>query len=253
MSTYAGQKAVIIGGTMGMGLAIAKRLVEGGAEVLLTGRNPKNLKEAAAELGPSVHVVSSDLSDMDAVRALPALIEERLGGVDLLFVNAGIAELAPIAAATEDQFDRMFAVNIKGPYFTVQGLLPLLRDGGALVFTTSVADVTGTPGMSVYSATKAALWSFAQALASELVGRGIRVNAVSPGYIDTPGGGVQGITEEQLAAFQKAGDEATPLRRHGTADEVAKAALFLATEATFTTGVKLAVDGGLVQHVTAAG
>ncbi|MEU9861809.1 SDR family oxidoreductase [Streptomyces sp. NPDC047971] len=253
MSTYAGQKAVVIGGTMGMGLAIAKRLVEGGAEVLITGRNPKNLDEAAAELGPSVHVVSSDLADMAAVRALPALVEDRLGGVDLLFVNAAIAELAPIALVTEDQYDRMFAVNIKGPYFTVQGLLPLLRDGGAVVFTTSVADVTGTPGMSVYSATKAALWSFAQALAAELVGRGIRVNAVSPGYIDTPGGGVQGLTEEEHAAFKKAGDEATPLGRHGTADEVAKAALFLATDATFTTGVKLAVDGGLVQRLVVVG
>lgn len=251
MSTYAGKKAVVIGGTMGMGLAIAKRLVEGGAEVLITGRNPKNLKEAAQELGPAAHVVSSDLTDLDAVRALPALVEERLGAVDLLFVNAGISELAPIAVTTEDQYDRMFAVNLKGPYFTVQGLLPLLRDGGAVVFTTSVADSEGIPGMSVYSATKAGLWSFAQTLAAELVGRGIRVNAVSPGYIDTPGGGVQGLTDEERAAFAKHGDETTPMRRHGTADEVAKAALFLAVDATFTTGVKLAVDGGLVQHIAA--
>ncbi|MFJ8668052.1 SDR family oxidoreductase [Streptomyces sp. NPDC093600] len=249
MSKYEGQKAVIIGGTMGMGLAIAKRLVEGGAEVLLTGRNPKNLKEAAGELGPAAHVISSDLADLDAVRALPAIVEERLGGVDLLFVNAGISELGPIEEMTEDQYDRMFAVNLKGPYFTVQGLMPLLRDGGAVVFTTSVADVTGTPGMSVYAATKAGLWSFAQGLAAELVGRGIRVNAVSPGYIDTPGGGVQGLTEEEHRAFKAAGDAATPMHRHGTADEVAKAALFLAVDATFTTGVKLAVDGGLVQQI----
>lgn len=249
MSTYTGKKAVVIGGTMGMGLAIAKRLVEGGAEVLLTGRNPKNLAESAAELGPAAHVVASDLADMDAVRGLPKLVEEKLGGVDLLFVNAAISELAPIAAVTEDQYDRMFTVNMKGSYFTVQGLLPLLREGGAVVFTTSVADVTGTPGMSVYSATKAGLWSFAQALASELVERGIRVNAVSPGFIDTPGGGVQGLTEEQHTAFKKAGDEATPMHRHGTADEVAKAALFLAVDATFTTGVKLAVDGGLTQQL----
>ncbi|GGT20493.1 SDR family oxidoreductase [Streptomyces purpureus] len=252
MSMYSGKKAVIVGGTMGMGLAIAKRLVEGGAEVLVTGRNPRNLKDAQAELGPAAHVVPSDLSDMAAVRALPGLVEEKLGRVDHLFVNAGIAELAPIPLVTEEQYDKMLTVNLKGPYFTVQGLMPLLADGGSVVFTTSVADVTGTAGMSVYAATKAGLWSFAQALAAELAGRGIRVNAVSPGYIDTPGGGIQGLTAEEHEAFKKAGDEATPLHRHGTADEVARAALFLAVDATFTTGVKLAVDGGLVQQLVVA-
>lgn len=251
MTKYAGKKAVVIGGTMGMGLAIAKRLVEGGAEVLLTGRTPKNLQDAQDELGSSAHVVSSDIADLAAIAELGGTVQEKLGHVDYLFVNAGIARLGPVEQVTEEEYDRQFAVNTKGAYFTVQRMLPLLREGGSIVFTTSIADSTATPGMSVYSGTKAALWSFAQALASELVGRGIRVNAVAPGFIDTPGGGVQGLTDEQREQFKKAGDTVTPLQRHGSADEVARAALFLAADATFTTGVKLAVDGGLAQHVAA--
>ncbi|MER5889445.1 SDR family oxidoreductase [Streptomyces sp. NPDC001941] len=249
MSTYTGKKAVVIGGTMGMGLAIAKRLVEGGAEVLLTGRSPKNLQAARDALGPGVRVVASDLADMAAVRALGPLVERELGHVDLLFVNAGVSELTPFAQTTEEEYDRTFAVNTKGAYFTVQALLPLLRAGGSITFTTSVADTTGNPGMSVYSGSKAALWSFAQALASELVAAGVRVNAVSPGFIDTEGGGVRGLTEEGHRAFKELGDRSTPMRRHGTVEEVAKAALFLAVDATFTTGFKLAVDGGIGQHV----
>lgn len=249
MTTYAGKKAVVIGGSMGMGLAIGKRLVEGGAEVLVTGRNPRNLQDARTELGPSAHVVSSDVSDMAAIAALGETVEEKLGRIDHLFVNAGIAELAPVAQVTEESYDKQFAVNTKGAFFTVQRLLPLIAEGGSIVFTTSVADITAPPGMSVYSGTKAALWSFAQTLASELVGQGIRVNAVSPGFIDTPGGGVQGLSPEEFEAMQQLGDAATPMRRHGSADEVARAALFLAVDATFTTGEKLHVDGGIGQHV----
>ncbi|KIF75628.1 short-chain dehydrogenase [Streptomyces sp. 150FB] len=251
MSTYTGQKAVVVGGTAGIGLAIAERLVEGGAEVLVTGRNPVNLKEASARLGASARVIASDMADLTAVGALGESVAELLGGaVDHLFVNAAIAEFAPVAAVTEEQYDRHFAVNTKGAFFTVQRLLPLLREGGSIVFTTSIADTTGVPGMGVYSATKSALWSFAQVLASELVARGIRVNAVAPGYIDTPTGGTQGLSAEQRAAFKEQGDATTPMRRHGTPDEVARAALFLAVDATFTTGVKLAVDGGAAQHIS---
>ncbi|WP_046505710.1 SDR family oxidoreductase [Streptomyces odonnellii] len=249
MSTYTGKKAVVIGGSAGIGLAIAERLVEGGAEVLVTGRDPGHLKEAAERLGPTAHVLASDLADLKAVEALGGTVAEILGYVDYLFVNAGIARLAPVEQVTEEMYDLHFAVNTKGAFFTVQQLIPLLDEGGAVVFTTSVADSLGVPGMSVYSATKAALWSFAQTLASELVGRGIRVNAVSPGYTDTPGIGVQGITDEEREEFKRLGDATTPMRRHATPAEVASAAVFLAVDATFTTGVKLAVDGGLGQHV----
>ncbi|WP_331766919.1 SDR family oxidoreductase [Embleya sp. NBC_00896] len=251
MTKYVGKKAVITGGTIGMGLAIAKRLVEGGAEVLLTGRNERNLEDARNELGPGAHVVRSDTSNMADIAALGTIIEERLGHVDYLFVNAGIAEMAPVEVATEESYDRQFGVNTKGAFFTTQRVIPLLRAGGAIVFTTSIADSTGSAGMGVYSATKSAVWSFAQVLASELVGRGIRVNAVSPGFIDTPTAGAAGLTAEERAAFHAIGDAATPMKRHGTSDEVARAALFLAADATFTTGVKLPVDGGLAQHVNA--
>ncbi|GHF45803.1 oxidoreductase [Streptomyces mashuensis] len=246
---YAGKKAVVIGGTIGMGLAIARRLVAGGAEVLLTGRNEKNLAAAQAEFGPAVHVVRSDAADMGDIAALGGTVGKVLGHVDHLFVNAGVSELGPVSEVTEESYDFQFSVNTKGAFFTVQRLLPLLREGGSIVFTTSVADVMGYPGMAVYSGTKAALWSFAQVLASELVGRGIRVNAVSPGFIDTPTMGVAGLSPEEQDHFRAIGDATTPMRRHGSADEVARAALFLAVDATFTTGVKLAVDGGLAQHV----
>ncbi|MFB8443170.1 SDR family oxidoreductase [Streptomyces niveus] len=249
MSTYKGLKTVIIGGSMGMGLAMAKRLVEGGAEVLLTGRNPVNLKEARNELGPSAHIVSSDISDLAAIAELGDLVTEKLGRVDHLFVNAGIARLGEFEEVTEEDYDALFGVNTKGAFFTVQRLIPLLNEGGSIVFTTSVVDGTGTPGMGAYAATKAALWSFAQTLAAELVSRGIRVNAVAPGYIDTPGAGIQGLPAEVVEAFQRKGDELTPMKRHGTSDEVAKAALFLATEATFTTGLKMSVDGGLGRQI----
>lgn len=249
MSTYAGKKAVITGGTIGMGLAIAKRLVEGGAEVLVTGRNERNLAAARTELGPRAHVVRSDTADLADIAGLATTVKETLGHLDHLFINAGIAEPAPVESTTEESYDRQFGVNTKGAFFTVQRLIPLLREGGSIVFTTSVADSTGAAGMSVYAGTKSALWSFAQVLASELVGRGIRVNAVSPGFIDTPTAGAAGLSAEERAAFHAIGDAVTPMRRHGTSDEVARAALFLAVDATFTTGVKLAVDGGLAQHV----
>ncbi|KUJ41338.1 short-chain dehydrogenase [Streptomyces albus subsp. albus] len=249
MTKYAGRKAVITGGTIGMGLAIAKRLVEGGAEVLLTGRNEKHLQEARNELGPAAHVVRSDTADLTDIAALGETVQAVLGHVDYLFVNAGVAELAPVELATEESYDRQFAVNTKGAFFTVQRMIPLLREGGAIVFTSSVADTTGAPGMGVYAGSKAALLSFAKVLASELVGRGIRVNAVSPGFVDTPTMGVAGVSDEERAGFRVLGDAVTPMRRHGSADEVARAALFLAADATFTTGVKLPVDGGLGQHV----
>lgn len=247
MTVYAGKTAVITGGTHGMGLAIAKALIAGGAEVLVTGRNEKNIEEAKAALGVDAHVVQSDASSIVAIDALAKTVEEKLGHVDHLFVNAGTAVLEPLQFVTEETYDRQFGINTKGAFFVVQRLVPLINDGGSIVFTTSIADHGGTPGMSVYSGSKAALISFTQVFAAELLPRNIRVNAIGPGFIDTPSMGVPGLSAEEKAGFMALGDEITPMKRHGQVEEVARAALYLAVDATFTTGARLPVDGGLGQ------
>lgn len=249
MTDYTGKKAVITGGTHGMGLAIAKALLRQGAEVLVTGRNPKNIEAAEAELGPHAHVVRSDAGSLADIDLLGKTVEEKLGSINHLFINAGTAIIEPFALVTEATFDQQFHVNTKGAFFAAQRLAPLVEDGGSIVFTSSVADAGGTPGMAVYSGSKAALFSFTQVIASELLPRNIRVNAVSPGFIDTPSMGVPGLTDEEKAGFSALGDQITPMKRHGGADEVARAALYLAVDATFTTGTKLPVDGGLGQGV----
>jgi NAD(P)-dependent dehydrogenase (short-subunit alcohol dehydrogenase family) len=248
---YADKRAVIIGGSIGIGLATARLLAAGGASVLVTGRNERNLAEAQRVLGERAHVVCSDIASLSEIDQLAATVDAALGGIDLLLVNAGIARLELFEQVTEEAYDRQFAVNTKGAYFSVQRLAPLLRAGGAVVFTTSIANETGTPGMSVYAGTKAALRAFTKGFAAELLPRGIRVNAVSPGFIKTPTMGATDSTAEERIAFEREGEHVTPMGRIGTADEVARAVLFLAFEATFTTGVELAVDGGLAQQLSA--
>lgn len=252
LAPYAGKKALITGGTIGMGLATAQALIDGGAEVLVTGRNPHNLEAARRALGPRAHVVASDTASLADIDALAALAREKLGRIDLLHINAGISALEPFEQVSEAAYDTAFAVNTKGPFFTVQRLEPLMPAGSAIVFTSSIADEGGMHGLSVYSATKAALRSLASGFAAELVGRGIRVNVVSPGFIDTPTLGVTGASAAERAEFMRLGDAITPMRRHGSAEEVARAVLFLAFEATFTTGARLTVDGGLGQNLTLA-
>jgi NAD(P)-dependent dehydrogenase (short-subunit alcohol dehydrogenase family) len=241
------KKAVVTGGTHGMGLAIVRELLARGAEVVLTGRNEQNIEEARTALkGEAAHVVRSDAASMADIAALGDLVGARLGRIDYLFVNHGVAQFAELADVTEEAWDRHFAVNTKGSFFTVQRLAPLLNDGGAVVFTTVANDVV-FPGLSAYSASKEAMRAFAHVLAVELLPRKIRVNSVAPGYIKTPTMGVADLTEEQRREFERQGDESTPLRRTGTVEEVAAAALFLAEQATFTTNVELAVDGGFAQ------
>jgi NAD(P)-dependent dehydrogenase (short-subunit alcohol dehydrogenase family) len=246
MSKYTGKRAVVIGGTIGIGLATVKMLLEGGAEVLLTGRNEQNLDAARRELGPRAYVVRSDTASMTDIDALAGIVQEKLGQIDFVFINAGISELEPFDHVTEASYDRQFDVNTKGAFFTAQRLAPLIRAGGSIVFTT-VTHGPANPNLSVYSGSKASLRAFAQVFAAELVSRGIRVNTVGPGFIDTPTMGVAGLSEQERATLKKRGDEITPMKRHGTVEEVARAALFLAFEATFTTGVELPVDGGLAQ------
>ena len=249
MGVYEGRRAVVVGGTHGMGLGVVEELVAGGAQVLLTGNNEKNLEEVRGRFGPAVHAVRANAADLADTDALAESVREHLGGVDFLHVNVGVSGLSPVAETTEESYDWMFSINAKGPFFTVQRLLPLLTDGGSIVFTTSVTNLTGSSGMGVYSGTKAAVRAFSRVLAAELMPRRIRVNTVAPGFIHTPSGGFTRATEAEKAEMGRIGDEATPMKRHGTIAEVARAVLFLGFEATFTTGVELPVDGGLGQSL----
>ena len=245
MDSYAGRKAAVIGGTHGMGLAVVNALLDGGAEVLLTGRHPGNVDVARRELGGRrAHVVQSDITRLADIDALAATVKEKLGQVDFVLVNAGFCAIEPFAQVSEESYDRQFAVNAKGLFFTVQRLAPLVRDGGALVFTTSIADEVGYPGMAVYSGAKAAVAAFARVFAAELMPRGIRVNCVSPGFIRTPTMGIAGASRADLDAFVREGEQITPMKRIGTPEEFARTVLFLAFDATFTTGTELVIDGG---------
>ncbi|WP_351234358.1 SDR family oxidoreductase [Streptomyces sp. NPDC002133] len=252
MSRFAGKKAVVTGGTHGMGLAIVKALLEGGAEVVLTGRNEKKIEEARTEVkSGEAHVVRSDAASMADIKALADFVQEKLGRVDWLFVNHGIAEVQSLEEVTEESWDRHFNVNTKGAFFTVQSLSPLINEGGSIVFTTVANDLI-YPGISAYSASKDAVRAFAHVLAAEFLPRRIRVNSLAPGFIKTPTMGVAGLTDEERREFEKQGDETTPLRRNGTVEEVAAAALFLAADATFTTNVEFPVDGGFAQGLLSA-
>ncbi|MEQ0563869.1 SDR family oxidoreductase [Amycolatopsis sp. NEAU-NG30] len=244
---YLGKKAVVTGGTHGMGMATVRALLDEGAEVLLTGRDVTPLQ---GTLPGKAHLLSSDAANLSDIGQLAAVAAETLGELDLVFVNVGFSTLTPYEEATPELYDRTFDVNTKGAFFTAQRLAPLVKPGGSFVFTTSVAAEAGIAGMGLYSAVKAAVRSFARTYAAELAPRGIRVNVVSPGYTDTPTMGVTGVPAELLAEFKATGDEITPLKRHATAEEVASAVLFLAFEATFTTGADLPVDGGLGQRLT---
>ena len=249
MSTVANRRAVVVGGTHGIGRALVETLLDRGAEVVLTGADPGNLESARRALGPRAHPLQVDVRDLADIDRLAAHARDVLGPVDALFVNAGHARLTPLAEVTAAEYDQTFAITTRGAFFTVQRLAPLIRDGGAVVVTTSIAGETGTPGMSVYSGAKAALRSFTRVFAAELLPRGIRVNAVSPGFVRTPTMGIAGASADDLAAFESEGAAITPMGRIGRPEEVAAAALFLAFDATFSTGIELPVDGGLAQQL----
>jgi NAD(P)-dependent dehydrogenase (short-subunit alcohol dehydrogenase family) len=208
MNRFPGKKAVVIGGTHGMGLAVARALIDGGADVLITGRNEKNIAAAREALGGSVRAVRSDIASMDDIGALGMEVEQKLGKIDFLHVNAGVSELEPFDQVTEASYGRQFGINTKGAFFTTQRLIPLINEGGAIVFTSSIAEDSGIAGMAVYSASKAALRAFGKVLASELLPRKIRVNVVSPGFIDTPtmGGRCLGGRARRLHEDRRRGD-----------------------------------------------
>jgi NAD(P)-dependent dehydrogenase (short-subunit alcohol dehydrogenase family) len=247
MKRYQDKKVVIIGGTSGMGLATAKMLLDGGARVLVTGRSQAGLDSAQKEFGKDAIVVSSDARSLTDIDALATQVKTEFDTIDLLFVNAGFSIPTPVANVTEAIYDEMFNLNAKGPFFAVQKLAPLISRGGAVVLTTSIANVKGMPGQATYGAAKAALRSFARTLAVELLPREIRVNAVTPGPIDTPIIGKVFTGKGEAAQIREKMTGMVPMKRFGTSDEIAKAVLFLAFDATFTTGAELPVDGGWSQ------
>jgi NAD(P)-dependent dehydrogenase (short-subunit alcohol dehydrogenase family) len=247
MQRYEAKRAVIIGGTSGIGLATAKMLLDGGARVLVTGRSKAGLESAQKELGKGGVVVSSDARSLTDIDALASRVKAEFDTFDLLFVNAGLGLFAPLANTTETTFDEMFNLNAKGPFFAVQKLSPLINQGGAVVLTTSTANIKGMPSIAAYGGAKAALRSFARTFAAELLPRGIRVNAVSPGPTETPIIGKAFPDKDVAAKLMAQMTEAVPMKRFGTAEEQAKAVLFLAFDATFTTGAELPVDGGWSQ------
>ncbi|KAL4901709.1 hypothetical protein BDW74DRAFT_159382 [Aspergillus multicolor] len=241
-----GKTAIIIGGTHGIGLATAQLLIETGAQVLITGRNQHPIDAAKAQLGDKAYVVKCDITSLSNIEKL---VEETKAvfadQIDFIYINAGYALLEPFTAVTEETFNRTMSTNVFGTFFIAQKFSPLVRDGGAIVFTTSVSAKHGISGMATYSASKAAVYSLVQTLAAELAERQIRVNAVSPGFVRTPTMGVSGVTPEELVAFEEEGTKVTPLGRIGAPEEVAKAVIFLAFDATFTTATDFAIDGGL--------
>jgi NAD(P)-dependent dehydrogenase (short-subunit alcohol dehydrogenase family) len=248
-SKLAGKIAVITGGSSGIGLATAKRFVKEGAYVFITGRRKSELDGAVKEIGHDVTGVQSDVSKPADLDKLYAVVEEQKGKLDVVFANAGIGEFAPLGQITEDHFDKQFNVNVKGLLFTVQKALPLLQPGGSIVLNASIVSIKGNPAFSVYSATKAAVRSFARTWCVDLKERKIRVNAISPGVVPTPGYNTSlGMTQQQVDQFVEASIGNVPLGRPGTADEIAKAVSFLASDdSSYVNGIELFVDGGLAQ------
>jgi NAD(P)-dependent dehydrogenase (short-subunit alcohol dehydrogenase family) len=243
VSRFAGKVVLVTGGNSGIGLATAKRFAAEGATVYVTGRREAELDQAVAEIGGNAVGVPGDVAVKADLDRLFERIRREQGRLDVVFANAGGGAFAALGEITEEQFDREFGANVKGLLFTVQGALPLLKEGGAVVLNASIVASRGMPAFSVYSATKAAVRSFAQGWSADLKGRGIRVNVVSPGPIHTPG--LHGLIPED-GRTGMAG--VVPLGRLGEADEIASAVLFLASdEASFVQGAELVVDGGYLQ------
>ena len=248
MKRLEGKVAVVTGGNSGIGLATAKRLQEEGARVAISGRSKKTLDEAVRTIGNGVVAVQADVGKLADVDRLYGEVSQKLGKIDVLFVNAGIVKFALLAETSESSYDEQFNINIKGAYFTIQKALPLLNEGASIILNTSVADSKGTAGTSAYSATKSALRSLARTAAAELAGRGIRVNTVAPGPIVTPIFGRTGLPKDTVDEFAKEIVAKVPMKRFGQPEEVAATVAFLASQdASYITGVEINVDGGMGQ------
>ena len=248
MNKLEGKVAVITGGNSGIGLATAKRFVAEGAYVFVTGRRQTELNVAVRDIGKNVTDVQGDVSNLADLDRLYSIVNQQKGRIDILFANAGLGEFSTLGEISEAHFDKTFDVNVKGLLFTVQKAVPLFKDGGSIILNSSIAASKGVEGFSVYSASKAAVRSFARTWTVDLRHRKIRVNAISPGPIDTPAFSDLMRNEEQSRQLKKDLVSNVPLRRMGTPDEVAKVVTFLASdESSYVTGIELFVDGGAAQ------
>ena len=245
MARLQGKVALITGGTTGIGAATARLFRDEGATVVATGANPDGLAKAQAELA-GIEVVLSDQADPKASKALADDVAARHGRIDILFVNAGVAAFSPLDQITEAFYDRQFQINVRGALFAAKAAAPYIPPGGSIVFTASTAASSGMLDTSVYAATKAAVRSFGRSLGAELAPKGVRVNVISPGPIETPIFGKAGLSTEQLEGFKSDITARVPVGRMGRAEEIAAAVLFLAADATFITGEEIVAGGGLV-------
>jgi NAD(P)-dependent dehydrogenase (short-subunit alcohol dehydrogenase family) len=246
MKRLEGKTALITGGSSGIGLASAKLFLEEGARVAVTGRDPAALAHAQQTLGDEALVLASDAGSVADIDALMTHVRSHFGTLDILFLNAGVARALPFEQTSEQQFDDIMDINVKGVYFAIQKALPLLSPGSSVIVTTSIANQLGSPNFSVYGASKAALRSLVMSLALDLIGRGIRVNAISPGPIATPIFGKFGLSEEGKNATLARIQEKSPARRFGEPDEIARVALFLASdESSYIVGDEIVADGGM--------
>ncbi|OWW19599.1 SDR family oxidoreductase [Noviherbaspirillum denitrificans] len=246
MARLEGKSVLITGGTSGIGLAAAKLFRAEGARVAVTGRDAGRIEQAREEIGGDALVLRSEAGKLADIDAMLEQVKARFGRIDVLFLNAGIAPPTPIEAVTEAQFDEIVDVNFKGIFFTIQKALPLMEKGGSIIVTTSITNRTGSPAFSVYGASKAALRSLVQSLSLALVGRGIRINAINPGPIDTGGFNRIEVPAEVLQAIKGDIEGRSPIKRFGSPEEVAKAALFLASDdSSYVVGEEIVVDGGI--------
>jgi NAD(P)-dependent dehydrogenase (short-subunit alcohol dehydrogenase family) len=246
--TLQSKHAAITGGNSGIGLAIARAFRDEGADVAILGRDASTLDSAATELGPETVSVQGDVSNLDDLDRFYSEVDSAFGGLDILVVNAGVYHSAPLDETTPEFFDHMSGVNFRGAFFTVQRALPLLRDGASVILVTSTINESGVPGLAVYSATKAAMRSLVRSFAAELHPRGIRVNAVSPGIIDTPIFDRLGMSADEVQALKRGLESQVPVGRLGTPDEVARVAVFLASDdSSYMTGCEVPVSGGMGQ------
>lgn len=243
-----GKTALITGGNSGIGLATAKVFVEHGARVAITGRDADKLATAQQMLGPDVLTVQADARSREQLQAMAAQVQQAFGALDILFANAGIAYGTPLATTTEAQYDELMGINLKGLFFTLQAVEPIMRSGGSIILNTSWLNQVGTPGRALLSASKAAVRSFARTFSAELAERGIRVNAVSPGSIDTPIHRQSGQSAEDYRAYTARVGAQAPIGRMGRPEEIAAAVLFLASDASsYMLGAEVVVDGGRSQ------